>query len=185
MRTARWSRSSGSTPRGTWSTSFSKILSPILRVGYLVAPAALQPALRTARRLTDWRGDLATQTTLARFIDDGDLASQLWRTTRVYAGRRRALLDALAGVDGLEVVPSVAGLRIAAWFRDPRLDDVAVARTAAGLGVGVEPLPVRFVTQPARHGLALGLGRIDDGRVPEAVTRIASAMARMSSAPAR
>ncbi len=156
-----------------YAGSFSKILSPILRVGYLVAPASVQPALRTAKQLTDWQGDLATQTTLARFIADGHLAAQLRRTSKVYAERRRALLDALAEVPALEVVPSAAGLRIAAWFRDPGVDDVALVEAAAAVGVGVEALSVRFVSRPPRPGLAFGVGHIDAGRVPEAIGRLA------------
>ncbi len=160
-----------------YAGSFSKILSPILRVGYLVAPTSVQPALRTAKLLTDWHGDLSTQATLARFITDGALAAQLRRTSRVYAHRREVLLGALATVPGLEVVPSAAGLRVAAWFRDQSVDDVAVAAAAAADGVGVEALSVRFVTQPPRHGLAFGVGRIDAGRVPEAIDRLARVLA--------
>ena len=53
------------------------------------------------------------------------------------------------------------GIRVAAWFRDQDLDDVAV-----------ESLSVRFVSQPPRRGLAFGVGRIDAARIPEAITRL-------------
>ncbi len=159
-----------------YTGSFSKILSPILRVGYLVAPASLQPALRRAKQLTDWQGDLATQGALARFIADGDLAAQLRRTTRTYAERRATLLAALADVDELQVVPSVAGLRIATRFRDPAVDDRAVCAAAASLGVGVEPLSTRYVGGEPRPGLVLGFGRIDAERIPTAVSRLATAI---------
>ncbi len=159
-----------------YTGSFSKILSPVLRVGYLVAPASLQPALRRAKQLTDWQGDLATQGALARFIADGDLAAQLRRTTRTYAERRATLLTALADVDELEVVPSVAGLRLATRFRDSSVDDLAVCAAAAGRGVGVEPLSTRYVGGDARPGLVLGFGRIDADLIPVAVSRLTSAI---------
>ncbi len=155
-----------------YAGSFSKILSPILRVGYLIAPVSVQPALRTAKLLTDWQGDLATQTTLARFIADGGLAAQLRRTGKVYAHRRDVLLEALSKAPELEVVQSAAGLRIAAWFRDQDLDDLAVVRAAEAVDVAVEALSVRFVTQPPRRGLAFGVGRIDPARIPEAISRL-------------
>ena len=156
-----------------YTGSFSKILSPILRVGYLVAPASLQPALRRAKQLTDWQGDLATQGALARFIADGDLAAQLRRTTRTYAARRAALLAALADIDELEVVPSVAGLRIATRFRDPSVDDRAVCQALAASGVGVEPLSPRYVDGRPAPGLVVGFGRIDADRIPGAVSILA------------
>ncbi|MGV8849067.1 MAG: PLP-dependent aminotransferase family protein [Propionibacteriaceae bacterium] len=156
-----------------YAGSFSKILSPMLRVGYLVAPASVQPALRTAKLLTDWQGDLATQTTLARFIADGDLAAQLRRTSRVYAHRRDVLLAALAKVPELDVVPSAAGLRIAAWLRDQDVDDVEVVKAAAAVDVGIESLSVRYVTHRPRRGVAFGVGRIDAAHIPEAIARLA------------
>jgi GntR family transcriptional regulator/MocR family aminotransferase len=159
-----------------YAGSFSKILSPMLRVGYLVAPASVQPALRTAKLLTDWQGDLATQTTLARFIADGDLAAQLRRTSRVYAHRRDVLLAALANVPELDVVPSAAGLRIAAWLRDQDVDDVGVVKAAAAVGVGIESLSVRYVTQRPRRGVAFGVGRIDAAHIPEAIARLRSVL---------
>ncbi len=54
--------------------SFSKTMLPMLRVGFLVAPASLQPALRAAKQLADRHGEFSTQGALARFIDDGHLA---------------------------------------------------------------------------------------------------------------
>lgn len=159
-----------------YTGSFSKILSPILRVGYLIAPASLQPALRRAKQLTDWQGDLATQGALARFIADGDLAAQLRRTTRAYAHRRDTLLASLADVPELEVVPSVAGLRVATRFLDPATDDRAVCAAALARGVGVEPLSTRYVGGHARSGLVLGFGRIDADRIPAAVSRLAAAI---------
>ena len=157
-----------------YTGSFSKILSPLLRVGYLIAPASLQPALRRAKQLTDWQGDLATQSALARFIADGDLAAQLRRTTRTYAERRATLLTALADIDELDVVPSVAGLRIATRFRDQTTDDVAVCAAALTRGVSVEPLSTRYVDQPPSSGLVFGFGRIEAGMIPTAVARLAA-----------
>ncbi|HUU36196.1 MAG TPA: PLP-dependent aminotransferase family protein, partial [Vicinamibacterales bacterium] len=73
--------------------SFSKVLLPTLRVGFLVAPASLQPALQAAKQLTDWHGELATQAALARFIDEGLLARHIRTATRDYA-RRNARIAA-------------------------------------------------------------------------------------------
>jgi GntR family transcriptional regulator/MocR family aminotransferase len=65
--------------------SFSKTMLPMLRVGFVIAPGSLQPALHAAKQLADWRGDLVTQGALARFIDDGLLSRHIRKATRVYA----------------------------------------------------------------------------------------------------
>ena len=158
--------------------SFSKILMPSLRVGYLVAPPSLQPSLRQAKLLTDWQGDAVTQGALARFMEEGQLASHVRRVTRTYTTRRTALLDALRGLpDGLlEVQPSAAGLHVCAWLGDRGADDLAVVRAAADRGVAVEPVSVRHHGTPARPGLALGFRRVPVESVGAAVARLGDAL---------
>ncbi|MGW4801801.1 MocR-like pyridoxine biosynthesis transcription factor PdxR, partial [Nonomuraea sp. NPDC004297] len=99
--------------------SFSKTLLPMLRLGFLIAPASLAPALRAARRLSDWHGELPTQAALARFIDEGLLARHIRKATREYAARHALIVAAL----GEFLVPSTAGLHLCA------------------LGVSVRPAP--------------------------------------------
>lgn len=152
--------------------SFSKTLSPMLRAGYVVAPAALQPALRQAKQLTDWQGDPVTQTALGRFMAEGRLAHHLRRAMRAYRQRREVLSDALAGHPDLEPLPSAAGLHVCARFADPDVDDQAVAARAAESGIAVESLSPRFVQQPAWPGLLLGFRHISADRIPEAIHRL-------------
>src|SRR5205814_4983574 len=57
--------------------SFAKTMAPMLRLGFLVAPTSLQPALRTAQRLTDWHGVVPMQAALARFIDEDRKSTRL------------------------------------------------------------------------------------------------------------
>ena len=144
--------------------SFSKSLLPALRVGYAIAPTTLTAALREAKRVTVWDGDAVTQGALAAFLAEGHHAAHVKRATKVYRARREALLDGLAARDGLadwlEVIPSAAGLHVCTLFRDPTLDDVTIAAAALMAGVHVEPLSVRHLEQPPRHGLAFGVGGI-------------------------
>ncbi|MFD1546906.1 MocR-like pyridoxine biosynthesis transcription factor PdxR [Nonomuraea guangzhouensis] len=140
--------------------SFSKTLLPMLRLGFLVAPASLMPALRAARQLTDWHGELPTQAALARFIDEGLLARHIRKATREYAARHALIVDALAGDDRLRLVPSVAGLHLCARFAP---------------GVSVRPSPRLAVERldsycgetPAQNGLVLGYGAIQQSQIPE------------------
>ncbi|GAA2472478.1 PLP-dependent aminotransferase family protein [Terrabacter carboxydivorans] len=167
--------------------SFSKSLLPALRVGYAIAPATLTAALREAKRVTVWDGDAVTQGALADFLAEGHHAAHVRRATKVYRARRDALLAGLTRSGGLgdhlEVVPSAAGLHVCTLLRDPRLDDVAVAGAAMGAGVFVEPLSVRHLEQPARHGLAFGIGGIPLEGIGPALSSLARVLS--SSPPGR
>jgi GntR family transcriptional regulator/MocR family aminotransferase len=156
--------------------SFSKTMLPMLRVGFLVAPESLQPALRAAKQLTDWHGDPVTQAALARFIDDGLLARHARRAAREYAGRRKLILAALRRdlAEWLEPVPSAAGLHVCARLRPGAPVDLErVARRAAGHGVAVEGLARYCGEPPALHGLVIGYGAIPRERIPEGLRLLA------------
>ncbi|MEU7862419.1 PLP-dependent aminotransferase family protein [Nonomuraea sp. NPDC049141] len=147
--------------------SFSKTLLPMLRLGFLVAPASLMPALRAARQLTDWHGELSAQAALARFIDEGLLARHIRKATREYAARHALIVDALASDDRLRLVPSVAGLHLCARFAP---------------GVSVRPSPRLAVERldaycgetPAQNGLVLGYGAIQQSKIPEGLSLLTS-----------
>src|SRR5262249_34389777 len=129
--------------------TFSKSLLPALRTGFLVPPRSLLPALREAKLVTTWEGDLTTQGALAEFLAEGHHAAHVRRATRVYRERRDLVLHGLAALgDVLAVVPSVAGLHVATRFRDETTDDRAVVRRAARRGVRVEALSDHHRDQP-------------------------------------
>ncbi len=77
--------------------SFSKVMLPTLRLGFLIAPSSLQSALRSAKRLTDWHGELPTQAALARFNDEGFLARHIREAAREYATRHASIVEAIHG----------------------------------------------------------------------------------------
>ncbi|MEV0145211.1 MULTISPECIES: PLP-dependent aminotransferase family protein [unclassified Nonomuraea] len=139
--------------------SFSKTLLPALRLGFLVAPASLAPALRAAKQLTDWHGSLPTQAALARFIDEGLLARHIRKATREYAARHALITAALERDERLRVVPSVAGLHLCALLAP----GVSV-RPAPGLAV--ERLDAYCGETPALSGLVLGYGAIRQPDLP-------------------
>ncbi|WP_328615683.1 PLP-dependent aminotransferase family protein [Amycolatopsis sp. NBC_00355] len=146
--------------------SFSKTLLPMLRLGFLVAPASLRDALRHARQLSDWHGDLPAQAALARFIDDGLFARHIRRATKVYAERHERITSTLerAFAGRLRLVPSAAGLHLCA-LADDDLEPVAARASLAG--AEVQTLSDLCGGYPGQ-GLVLGYGaipleRIDDG----------------------
>jgi GntR family transcriptional regulator / MocR family aminotransferase len=160
--------------------SFSKVLLPILRLGFLVAPPSLRPALRAAKYVTDWHSPLTNQLALARFIEEGGLARHVRRTRAVYRARHERLTAALTTrfARWLEPVPSVAGLHVAAYFRSASVDDAHdVVEPARRSGVTLPALSW-FSARPehARPGLVLGYGAIPTDRIDEGLRRLRSCL---------
>ncbi|MBP2327606.1 GntR family transcriptional regulator/MocR family aminotransferase [Kibdelosporangium banguiense] len=152
--------------------SFSKTMLPMLRVGFLVAPVSLRPALVTARQLADWHGDVVTQGALAQFIDEGLLARHIRKATRQYAARHELITSTLERDFGwLKLVPSAAGLHLCARAESDVAEVVARARAE---GVGVQALADFCGTRP-QHGLVIGYGGIPLDRIAEGLRRLSRA----------
>jgi GntR family transcriptional regulator/MocR family aminotransferase len=157
--------------------TFSKVLSPTLRMGFVVAPQALAPALRTARALNDSHGPLELQRALSALIDSGALARHVRRILRVYEERRARLHAALTHQlgDQLVILPSLAGLHASVLFHDRRLDIDALATRALAAEVAIQPLRGYYQTRP-RPGIALGFGLISSAKIDEGVRRLAETL---------
>ena len=155
--------------------SFSKTLLPGLRLGFVVTPPSLREALHRAKYVADWSSPLFTQQALARFIDDGGLARHLRKMNRIYGARRRLVMATLARDfrDWLELLPSEAGLHLAARALDPSVEAItAVARRAAQAGVAVQELSRFGAGRPASAGLILGYGAIATDDIGPGLARL-------------
>jgi GntR family transcriptional regulator/MocR family aminotransferase len=148
--------------------SFSKTMLPMLRLGFLVAPPSLLPALLAAKRLSDRQTDVTTQGAMARFMADGLFVRHVRRSTREYAARRTRILDVLRRdfADRLDAVPSTAGLHLAGWPRGD-VDVPALVARAASAGVKVEDMAGYYGFGVGRPGLVLGYGGIELDRIDE------------------
>jgi GntR family transcriptional regulator/MocR family aminotransferase len=170
--------------------SFSKVLYPALRLGYLVAPAELVRLAAEAKRLVDLQTATPGQELLAELIQTGHFEAHLRRMRRVYRGRRAALLEALAQELGpcAEAGSSDAGLYLRIVLAEG-LDEDTVTREAAARGVGVYPARPYYQRVPARPGLILGYAALDETGIREGIRRLRLAVdaARLSprSAPER
>jgi GntR family transcriptional regulator/MocR family aminotransferase len=142
--------------------TFSKVLFPGVRTGFIIAPEPVRKALVAARELTDRHGPLLTQAALARFIQEGHLPRHIRKMRRVYEVRRERLLSCLGTeLSGkVELWPSVAGLHVAVALRRNQSAD-AIAQAAERAGVGVQSL--------GEDGLALGYGAIEASRIEEGI----------------
>lgn len=151
--------------------TFSKVMLPTLRVGFVVVPPGLRHAVRAAKFVAEWHTALPTQAALAGFLDEGALDRHLKRAGREYRKRRDRITAALAGPlsTWLELIPSAAGLHLSAFLRRPADLDRVVARA----GVALWSFPHISTAGPStRPGLAFGFGAIATDRVDEGLRRL-------------
>ena len=164
--------------------SFSKTMLPMLRIGFLVAPVSLQPALRAAKQLSDWHGATGSEAALARFIDEGLLGQHIRRASRVYEARHRQVGAALRRhlAQWLEPVPSAAGLHLCARLRPNETVNVDKAvRLAGQAGVAVQSLAEHYADSPPRQGVVIGYGGIDQTDIDEGLRRLGDSFASADS----
>jgi len=150
--------------------TFSKVLFPALRVGFIVAPDWARERLAAALHATCGAPPLLTQLTLAAFIREGHLGRHVRRMRRSYAARRDALLQALQRHAGgrLTPLPSVAGLHLSALLA-PQFEADAVVQAAAAAGVAVEALDRSGRRRARYNGLTFGLGLVATDQVAAGV----------------
>ncbi|MFI2488858.1 PLP-dependent aminotransferase family protein [Promicromonospora kroppenstedtii] len=151
--------------------SVSKTLAPGIRIGWLLAPAALRSELVEARYWTDLASPALPQLALAHFITSGAFERHLRQVRRRHRARRDALLTALAAhLPGAAAHGVAAGLHLLVTL--PGVDDVDVARRAAAAGVRVHPLSAHRVGD-GPPGLVIGYAANPPDRLAEAVARVA------------
>jgi GntR family transcriptional regulator/MocR family aminotransferase len=153
--------------------SFSKVLYPALRLGYLVAPTSLVWLAAEAKRLVDLQTATPGQELLAELIQAGHFEAHLRRMRRVYRERRTVLLEALNRELGplAEAGPSDAGLYLRIVLAEG-LDEEAVTREAAARGVAVYPARPYFQRTVARPGLILGYAALDEVGIQEGIRQL-------------
>jgi GntR family transcriptional regulator/MocR family aminotransferase len=153
--------------------TFSKILFPALRVGYLVMPRDLVARLHRLRDAMDQFPAPLHQAVLAELIREGHFARHLRRMRGIYSERRRVLEETLARELGAtaRVVGDRAGMHLTILL-PPAARDRDIAVRAARRGLSVIPLSSCYAERPEQPGLVLGYGSTHVGEMTEAVRRL-------------
>ncbi|WP_148219428.1 PLP-dependent aminotransferase family protein [Azospirillum sp. B510] len=156
--------------------SFSKVMFPALRLGYVVVPPDLVEPVRAARRHFDGGTSVVPQAALHRFLADGHFASHLRAMRALYAVKRGAFLESIAGAfAGLATAEAgEAGLHVLLRLPPGRPDHV-LARRAAGIGLTTPALSgyYRDSGTAAGNGLLLGFAAHDPAALDRAVRDLA------------
>ena len=148
--------------------SFSKTISPTLRLGFLVAPRPLVSRFAEVVACLAPAPDSAVQLAIAEFIREGHYLRHLRRMKRIYASRSNALRVLLES-KGYAALP--AGLAILLKLPDGAHDKV-IAREARAYGLAPAPLSSWFASSTAKDvpqaGLLLGVAPSQEEQLPAA-----------------
>jgi GntR family transcriptional regulator / MocR family aminotransferase len=137
--------------------TFSKVMYPGIRLGYLVVPPQLVASFKTGLYELQRPGQVVIQAALADFIEEGHFTSHIRRLRQAYGERRRLLQAALAPIAqvGARLSMVDSGLHLVVEF-DAEIDDVSIAELAALQGLRVYPLSNYCVGENPEKGLIIG-----------------------------
>ena len=161
--------------------SLSKVLSPGLRVGWMVAPPELLAKAVMCKQFSDAHTSTFAQATAAQYLAAGRMPATLARVRQVYGARAQALGDALRSDlgDAIEFVQPQGGLFV--WARltgagGKVSDGNAFAKKAIEQGVAFVPGAPFYCANPDVRTLRLSFATADEARIREGIVRLAKAL---------
>ena len=161
--------------------SLSKVLSPGLRVGWMVAPAALLAKATMCKQFSDAHTSTFAQATAAQYLAGGHMPATLARVRQVYGQRARTMTDALRSElgDAIDFVAPQGGLFV--WARltgaGGKLKDGAeLAKRAIEQGVAFVPGAPFYCANPDLSTLRLSFATVGDDKIREGIGRLARAL---------
>lgn len=159
--------------------TFSKVLFPALRLGYMVVPEELVEPFHTLRAHADRGSPLFEQIVLHEFINQGHFARHIRRMKKIYADRRNAMIEAMnKHLEGF-IKPSLgkAGLHIVTWLPDG-IDDQELSGLLKSAGYDVPALSGYFINPSKKGGLLFGFTALDASEMDKAFETIAPIIIR-------
>lgn len=161
----------------------SKILTPSIRLAWMIPPTALRPGIEAAIERNGESSCSVTALALSQFIDSGALSRHLARASRTYAARRAALVGALTQQlapleeSGIAISGIDAGLHLLLRLPDG-VDDAAVTVELGRFGVKVPGLTDYRRSPTGPSGLVCGYARLPEARAQAAAVVIAKVVRR-------
>ena len=157
--------------------SFTNVLFPALRLGYVVVPHNMVDIFAAAESVSTHHPPLIEQAVLCDFIREGHFARHVRRMRELYAERLQVLVEAAqAQLKGLlELVNIEAGLRTVGWLQG-KISGERAAQAAADRNVEVVPLSRYAYGRIHRQGLVLGFAAVDAKELRRGVEDLARAL---------
>lgn len=173
------------TGRVIYVGTFSKVMFPSLRLGYIVVPPHLAESFKAALRKTGQDAPLLIQAAMADFIEAGHFTSHIRRMRKLYAERQEMLVDHARRhlSDYLSVEATDAGMQLPARFvRD--IDEAVLARIGEAEGLALSLLSRYYIDErpdgSSPPGLFLGYAGIPEHAMAPAILRLRAVLERSS-----
>jgi GntR family transcriptional regulator/MocR family aminotransferase len=150
--------------------TFSKVLFPSMRVGYMVVPPDLLERFLAVRQTIDVSQSDLNQAVLSKFIHEGHFARHIRRLRAVYAERRSVLEASIRKLFGseLEIVGDESGMHLTVLL-PAGMNDRQIAMRAASRNLWLWPLSPYYLGESPRHGFLLGFGGVSVDEIPRGV----------------
>jgi GntR family transcriptional regulator/MocR family aminotransferase len=150
--------------------TFSKVMFPALRIGYLIAPAKMVKAFVRAKWLVDRQTAMLEQAALADFLREGHLERHIRRMRRLYGTRREALTSSLARHFGSSAtcLGEAAGMHVLVRF-----DDDGVAERAVTNRVQLSGSSMYYLGKAPENEFVFGFSSLGERAIREGVRRLA------------
>lgn len=164
------------TGRVIYLGTFSKLLFPALRVGFMVLPKSLVGQLDVPLRITGQYPTPLMQAALADFIEGGYMTTHLKRMRRIYAARRQAFrkFSAARLSRWLTLLPGDAGISLVGELNDGG-NDLALTAAARRRSLNVSPLSMHYRHGEPRRGIVMGYAALPEAAMPSAFARLEDA----------
>jgi len=153
--------------------TFSKVLFPSLRIGYIVIPPDLVDRFVAVRATMDIFPPYLYQEVLNDFMRMGHFGRHVRKMRQLYGERRTMLLKSLQSEFGnlLEVHGAEAGMHLAVTL-PPGVRDRDIVERAAKRSLWLWPLSPSYLSKRPRQGLILGFGSTPADQIPRAVSQL-------------
>ena len=154
--------------------TFSKVLFPALRLGYVVLPPDLVRPFVQAKGLVDRGAPTLTQAAITDFIAEGYFERHLRHLRKAYGERHAQLMQALVKYlpNDVQLPRAPAGLHVMLYL-PPHVDESRLIQDAFNAGVGIYPGAAYHLQSPAPPSILLGFSGLSAGEIKEGIRRLA------------
>jgi GntR family transcriptional regulator / MocR family aminotransferase len=170
--------------RVIYAGTFSKIVYPSLRLGYILAPDQLVEPMIKIRAAMDQHSPAIDQATMARFLTEGFFLNHIKRMRKLYSDRRDFFIEQFNSLLGKYFILEVpeAGLHFVAWLRRKQELPV-IMRACTEIGIRPTPLSSCFIKANLDPALTFGFAAWSRAQIREGLTKFASALDAKLASP--
>lgn len=159
--------------------TFSKLIFPSLRLGYMILPGNLSDRVKNAISFTGHYAPLFLQAALSDFIADGHFSRHLSRMRRLYHQRREVFLSLCAQhlQDAFRPLDFRSGIQITCLAED-QFDDVTFVERLRTRNLNPAPLSSYYCHSKKKRGLVMGYAAVDEAAMASGMAEIAAILNR-------